>query len=279
MSNPPQLPVSRPTAPRTLESALLRKLGLFMKFSDEEISTLAGMERSSHTFAIGDELIGQGDPYAFIYIIRSGWAIRYKLLADGSRQIINFVLPGDLVCFDAAVFEQSESAVAAVTKVVAARFEPHTLVDLAIRSPRVALTLAWCNARDEQVLIERIVSLGRRSAYQRMAHLLTELWRRLYLLGLSESNQFEMPLTQTDIADTLGISLVHVNRIVQKLRSDQLIEIDYRPQERIVRILDPEGLQRAASFEDGYLHYTEVPARIETLLRSREVARHSLPVR
>lgn len=261
-----------------LKSALQRKLSAFMRFAEGDMERLARLEDATQTFPSSFEMIGQGDRFEWVYVVRSGWGMRFKLLADGERQIINFVLPGDLVCFDAVVFEYSESSVCTLTELTAARFEPHHLLELSLSSPRLALALAWCNAKDEQALIERIVSLGRRTAYERMAHLFTELWRRLHLLGLTQDNRFEMPLTQSDIADTLGISLVHVNRVVQRLRRDRLIEIEHKSNKRIVQIRDLDGLQRAASFEGGYLHYTEVPARIEAMLKARETARHGFPM-
>jgi CRP-like cAMP-binding protein len=120
--------------------------------------------------------------------------------------------------------------------------------------PTLAVALSWANAHEEAVLAERLASLGRRSAHERVAHLFCELWRRLHLLGLAEDDRFPLPITQEDLADTLGLSAVHINRTLRQLRSEGLIETGSNH----VRVLSMAGLEAIAGFEDGYLHFTEV---------------------
>lgn len=232
---------------------LTRKLAPFLKMTGEMVDAIRILSNDEARFARLDQIIGAGDSFAHVYLLSDGWVVRSKLLESGERQIVNFALPGDFLCFNAVLFNTSDYFLTAQTelRVFVIPIGPFTKM-LALQG-ELALALSWANAHEEALMAERIVSLGRRTAQQRMAHLFCELWRRLELLDLTDGNKFPLPLTQDDLADALGLSTVHVNRTLRKLRSEQLIATGANQ----IRILDMKGLERTAGFDAGYLHFTE----------------------
>lgn len=197
------------------------------------------------------------EDYTHVYALLDGWAMRYKLLADGRRQVINFFLPGDLMCVNACVLQKSDYTVTLLTEATVAVIEVAEMFEMARRCPELSAAVRWCNAREESILMERLISLGRRSAYERTAHVLLELCRRLHLLGLAPRHRFHFPVTQQLLADVLGLSTVHVNRTLRQMQSDGLIRVlTNRGME--MDIQDYDRLCHIAGFDDGYLHFTEI---------------------
>ena len=125
----------------------------------------------------------------------------------------------------ANLFEISDHSLSPVTDLVVNRFEPQKIMELFANCPRLAAAVCWATARDEAILAEQVVRLGRRSAVERMTHLFLEIHKRLQLVGLAEPESFELPLTQEVIADLMGLSVVHVNRTLRQLRLRGLIEM------------------------------------------------------
>jgi len=230
-----------------------KKLATFYDLNDEVEQALRILCQDRATFGRNETIVGDGDPYRHVYLIDNGWAVRQKLLTSGSRQIVNFALPGDFLCFNATLFDTSDYHLVAKTELQAFVIKTSSMSEMLSCHPALALALSWANAHEESLLAERIVSLGRRSAAQRMAHLFCELWRRLQLLDLTNNDSFPLPVTQEDLADALGLSIVHVSRTLRQLRTGGYIEVDGRE----VRVLDMNGLERVAGFDDGYLHFTE----------------------
>ena len=230
-----------------------RKLSAFFDVSDEIADALHVLCHDRATFARNDIIVEEGQNYEHILLIDEGWVTRYRLLSSGSRQIVNFALPGDFLCFNATLFTTSDFTLTARTKLEAFVIKTTSLTTMLSTHPALAVALSWANAHEESLLAERIVSLGRRTATQRMAHLFCELWRRLQLLDLTDNESFPLPLTQEDLADALGLSIVHVSRTLRQLRSSGLIALG--PND--VRIKDMKGLERTAGFDDGYLHFYE----------------------
>jgi CRP-like cAMP-binding protein len=230
-----------------------KKLSTFFDVSDEIAATLRVLCQEKASFARNDTIIRDGDSYENVFLIDRGWVVRQKLLSSGSRQIVNFALPGDFLCYNATLFETSDFHLVARTEVQAFVIKKSSMSDMLSTYPHLALALSWTNAHEESLLSERIVSLGRRSAAQRMAHLFCELWRRLQLLDLTDNDSFPLPITQEDMADTLGLSIVHVSRTLRQLRQGGYIDAGGNE----VRVLDMRGLERMAGFDDGYLHFTE----------------------
>ena len=243
-----------------LVSPLIKKLEVFMQLSNLEITRLQALTTPA-TFAKNENIILQEDDFEFIYLLFDGWVSREKILSDGRRVIVNFVLPGDFLCLNALLFRYSLFTLKPLTHVSAVKIKPQQLMELFQTCPKLALGIAWVNACEESLIEERVASLARRTARERMAHFFLEIWRRLQLLGLTEEGTFRLPITQIDLADSLGMSQVHVNRVLKALRRDGMIDF-LNGSPNGIGIVDFRGLEKMADFQDGYLHFTEVRSPI-----------------
>jgi CRP-like cAMP-binding protein len=189
--------------------------------------------------------------------------MRYKTLPDGRRQILNFILPGDFIALYGSLIECADHSVETLTRVSVAAFAPQRVVDLFGRCPRLGAAIAWTAGREEAILAEQIVRIGRRSAYERTAHLFLELLRRLQFVGLAGERSFEMPLSQDVLADSLGLSMVHVNRTLRRLRQAGLVRLV----DRSLVIDDVEKLEEVANFSPDYIEGRELPPATRAELR------------
>lgn len=217
------------------------------------LNTLAN--RSITVLSKGQVLETAGYPHEAVYVVRDGWAIRHKDLSNGNRQVLDFVLPGDLVGIEGCVLSQADHTVTALTDLRVARGSFEKSGDLLRDYPRLIAGLVWSGARQRAILSEHLVSLGRRSAYERIAHLIVEMYHRLEVRGLTDDQTFSMPVTQGVLADMLGLSVVHVNRSLRRLAQDGFIE----KHRDTVKIKDLEGLLRRVPFDDRYVDYTPMP--------------------
>ncbi|MEQ8193845.1 MAG: Crp/Fnr family transcriptional regulator [Rhodospirillales bacterium] len=237
----------RSTVPRN--GRLTKRLSVFMDLNEGEIDHLDQLQKKEIRLHAGADIISEGNPYRFSYILKDGWAISYKLLPEGSRQIVNFLLPGDFIGLRANWFKTAEASVAGLTDIIVSPVLPHKIITGSRKFPKLGAAIAWSSARDESIMIEHIVSLGRRSAYERIAHLILELRKRLQVVGFTRQRSFELPVTQEVLGDYLGLTVVHVNRTLKKLRQRGLIATDGK---RLI-IKDLAGLECAAEFDSGYL--------------------------
>lgn len=251
------------TATRT-KCALIEKLSAYVDLDAGEIEALSHVLTRTRSMPRGRDIVVQGQPYRALYALMEGLALRYKILPDGRRQVLNLVVPGDLVGLPACLFEGALASVSGLTNVTVAPIEFSDLFDLFRRYPRISAALFWTSAREAGIYIERLVTIGRRSAYERLAHLILELLSRLRAVGLAKPDSFEMPITQETIADTLGLSLQHVNRMIRNLREEGLATIE----EHRVVVRDMESLVRLAGFEETYLTRHEIPG-LDSSDRSR----------
>lgn len=240
-------------------SPLVRKLSVFTPLSKGETAFLQALQAERQELAPRSDILIEGQRHASSYVLRDGWAFRYKVLADGRRQIINFILPGDFIALHAVIFERSDHSVSTLTSVVLCPFPPETILELHRGFPKLAAAVTWCTAREQAMLGERIVDLGRRSAYERTAHFFLELRKRLQLIGLAGGRAFELPLTQEILADTLGLSVPHVNRTLRSLRQNGLVR--WRSHRLVID--DVEGLAKACDFGGDYLHQRRPPKRAQ----------------
>jgi CRP-like cAMP-binding protein len=182
--------------------------------------------------------------------------MRAKTLRNGRRQILNFILPGDVAGLAAPFFATSEHSVTtleptSVTEVTFTQF-----MEMFHAQPRLGAALCWQLAQEEAMVSEHLVNVGRRDAYSRVGHLYLELYWRLDVVGLVHSGTYTSPLSQTVIADALGLSFVHVSRTIRRLRQDGLVQVNGSQ----VVIRDLAGLERAVDFEHTYLHVTATPS-------------------
>jgi CRP-like cAMP-binding protein len=197
----------------------------------------------------GKDIMICGSHYHWLYVNRSGWLARYKILHNGSRQIIDFILPGQLVGLSACLFQRALYSVVAITKATLLTL-PFDMVDDAFeRHPALAKALFRSAALEGAILGEHLIDAARRSAYQRVSHLLLELLMRSNHGRSADAMSFSLPLTQELIADALGLTPVHVSRTLRALREDGLIAMDARS----ITILDFEALALLSDFEESYL--------------------------
>jgi CRP-like cAMP-binding protein len=231
------------------------KMEQFTAFSDMEkrrLDDLISDRQAEH--APKEDIIADGTHSDRCHVVLSGIACRYKMLADGSRQIMAFLVPGDLCDAEIFILKEMDHGVAAITPTTTAVIASEVMRALLRETSSLGEALWWGTMTDLGVLRERIIDHGRRTAYVRIAHLLYEMLVRYRMVRLTTGNRFNFPITQTDLADATGLTPVHANRMLQKLRRDQLIETSGA----WVRVLDPSRLKMAAQFNGAYLHLDRV---------------------
>jgi CRP-like cAMP-binding protein len=234
-----------------MSSLLVRKLEHFVQLSDAERARLDELARQHPSeLRPGEDLIREGDPPGPINLVLDGVACRYKTLHNGRRQIVGFVVPGDICDSRVFVLRRMDHSIGALTALSYARIETDDILALSDASPRVTRAFWWNDLVEESIAREWLLNIGQRSAYERMAHLLCEIYVRLSLVGMAQNGDCALPLTQTELADALGISAVHTNRTLQTLRSEGLIVL----QRGRLQIPDPRRLMAAGSFDPDYLH-------------------------
>lgn len=235
--------------PDETASALVRKLGALCLLSEEEIAFLDGLQNNTLNVDKGRDFITEGTDLRTTFVVMEGWAIRYGLLSNGRRQILSYALPGDILGLHVNFRASATYSASALTPLKLAAVDPRRVLEISQKYPIIAAGLSWCTAREFAILGDHAVRLGRLSAQQRLAHLLLELWHRMELIGHDNGDWLEMHMTQTDLADTLGLSLVHTNRSLQVLRKKGLITVtkDY------VRLDDIKALIKMAEFNPEHL--------------------------
>lgn len=231
------------------QSPLMRKLSTFVALSDDDLVMLARFHRRRRTFAAGHELIHEGQKNQSTFILAEGWACSYKMLPDGERQIVDFQVPGDFLGLRSVLFRTTDHSVDAVTRIEASEVLASDILEGFATAPRLATAVLWAASRDEAMVVEHLVNLGRRSGEERMAHFLLELGARLRLIGVGDKTGFDCPLTQYHLADVLGLSAVHVNRVLRHLRDEGLVTF----QKGRVSFDDFTKLTDLAGFNTDYL--------------------------
>ncbi len=214
---------------------------------------LIEMSRERVRVSAGQGIIAAGDPFDGVLLIEEGWVVRSRWLPGGGRQIVNVALPGDFLCFNAIMSERSEFDLIARTPVVFCRLKAQGVDRMMSDHPALVAALMWANAREESLLAERVVSLGRRDALARLAHVICELAARLEALGLHDGEVLSLPLIQEDFADLLGLSSIHVTRTFKRL--SELGAVDYRSGR--LRLKRMDLLRRISGFDADYLHFTQ----------------------
>src|SRR5262245_39430993 len=189
------------------EQCPLRPKSVFRNFTDEELAFVSQFKSGEMNAEPGTTLYLEGTNSAHLYTMLSGWAFRYKTLPDGRRQILNFVVPGDLMGLQSAVLNEMQHSVETLTNCVLCIFPRDKLWNLYTSYPALAFDITWLAAREEQMIDEHLLSVGRRTALERMAFVLLHLYFRAEAVGLGKNNKVQFPFTQQHMADTLGMSL------------------------------------------------------------------------
>jgi CRP-like cAMP-binding protein len=227
------------------EKCPLRGQPALRNFSQEELDFVASFKSGELTAQAGTTLLMQGAASAHLYTVLSGWAFRHKTLPDGRRQILNFALPADFIGLQGTVLGETQHSVEALSDMLLCVFPRERLWELYSGHPSLAFDLTWIASREEQMLDEHLMSVGRRSALERVAFVLLHLFLRAEQLRLTSKNKVEFPFTQQHLADALGLSLVHTNKTLRRLLASKAV----RWKNRIFEVIDRDALVALAGYQ------------------------------
>ena len=234
-----------------MTEALQLHLGAFARLTDDDRARLARIA-ARHVREIGPrrDLVREGEKPRAMILILDGWAATYKQLRDGRRQITSFLIPGDPGDANVFVLARLDHSIASITPVRYAELSQADFDALVVESPSIARALWGHELATASIHREWVLNVGQRTAFERIAHLVCELFWKLEAVGLTQGFRCDWPLTQADIAEATGLTSVHVNRTLQQMRREGLIEIAGRK----LAILNLARLQCVASFNPDYLH-------------------------
>lgn len=235
--------------------ALLLRLGQHDAISPDERRTLEAVFGPPEFVPKGEDLVTEGDEPPGSTLMLAGLSFRYRTLTDGRRQIVSLHIPGDFVDLHSFMLKRMDHSVGAISDCTISRVSHEALRAITEEHPHLTRLLWLMTLVDNAIVREWLVGVGRRSAVERMAHLVCELHLRLSAVTLDGDQSFELPITQAELGDMLGLSLVHTNRVLRQLRERRLVLWEGRR----VRILDLPALQALADFDDVYLHRISRP--------------------
>ena len=233
-------------------SPMTRKLSVFVALTEVELAVLERLHQRRRAFVAGRDMVHQGQSAQAAYILSSGWVCSYKLQADGTRQIVDFQVPGDFLGLRSVLLRTSDHSFEPIVDIEAAEVLASDLLDAFARTPRLATAILWAASRDEAMVVEHLVGIGRRDADARLAHFLLELGSRLALVGVGNKEGYDCPLTQYHLADALGLSAIHVNRVLRQLRESGLATF----RDGRVSYEDYDVLVAIAEIDPAYLYQT-----------------------
>ena len=228
---------------------LVAKLETRAPLAAEDVAALATLCDEARDMEARRNIIREGDRPDHVHLMIEGWAARYKLLPDGGRQITAFLIPGDFCDLHVTILGEMDHSIATLTKARVAFIE-RAQMDALTDRPGLVKAFWWSTLVDEAVLRSWVVNVGRRGAREAIGHLICELFVRMRNVGLTSGPGFELPLTQEEIADALGLTPVHVNRVLQRMRADGLISL----KQGALVILDSDRLAGEGGFNPNYLH-------------------------
>ncbi|MEP7296553.1 MAG: Crp/Fnr family transcriptional regulator [Burkholderiales bacterium] len=233
----------------TCKDCPLRKLPLFAPHAPDELETIESLKREQIMLPADATIIHEGQDDAPLFTLFSGWAFRFKTLSDGRRQILNFLLPGDFIGVQQKMGDVIAHGVQSLTEVALCVFRRDALWALHRAAPTLGFSVTWLTAHEESLVDDTLLSVGRRSAEERIATLLIVLFKRAAaLLPDGGVDGVPFPLTQQHIADGLGLSLVHTNKTLRKLEARRL----HRIKDGRLHLVDAKALTRLADlYGDG----------------------------
>lgn len=229
-------------------SFLTRKFNRSRVGSDLDARLLDSVPMSVRDVGRDQDLVREGDHSPHCIVLIEGFACRYRTLSDGRRQIVSFHVSGDFLDLQGYLLDRLDHGIGTLTPSKIGQI-PHSAIEELLKSPTITRWLWRETVIDGAIHREWLVNVGRRNAYQRVAHIFCELVTRLQAVGLARNGACDLPLTQGELADATGLSTVHVNRVIQELRRDGLIIL----RGRVFSALDWEGLKRAAEVDPHYL--------------------------
>lgn len=235
---------------------IVRRLRALGTISETEEMLVRSLSDRRERHSPGEELIAEGQAGRRPRFVVAGWAARQRVLPDGRRQIFSLILPGDSLGLADRNGPPAFWSVVALTALEVVDAEPALDAAQDGRAPGLAQAFAAGAHEEARLLLDHMMRLGQQTAYERVAHFLLELQRRLQIAGLGDSQRFPLPLTQEILADTLGLSIVHVNRTLQQLRRERLIEL----RSGVAILLQPQTLRDVAGYEPAPAARRSAPA-------------------
>jgi len=235
-----------------VDNLLIRKLEAFGPLDASDKQLLDDVIGTSRIVGPHLDLAQEGDAPRDVHLILQGFACRYKILPKGRRHIVAYLVPGDFCDLHVFILKEMDHSIGTLSPCTVVDIPRSRILKLTER-PRILRALWWAALVDEATLREWLVNIGARDGLHRVAHLLCELLLRLQLVGLANGNTFELPLTQAELGETMGLSTVHMNRVIRELRAKELIT--FKAQQLV--ILDVARLKKFSGFNPNYLHLGE----------------------
>ena len=229
---------------------LTMKISSFVDLSEADRGLLDHLASCTSRMQAGQDIIQEGERPERVNLLLSGWAYRYKILPNGNRQIVAYLLPGDLCDAHVFILDKMDHSIGLLSDALISTISRETMLDVTERSPVIARALWWSTLVDEAVLRHWLINVGQRDAYGRVAHLFCELWERAAQVGLVTDDAFNLPLTQEQLGDTMGITPIHTNRTLQRMRAERIITFEGKR----LTILNVQEMRRIADFDPNYLH-------------------------
>ena len=229
---------------------LVAKLRRFADLSDREIQAVEALSSDVKTIEMGADILCQGDRPTTVTLLLDGLACRYKLSEEGDRQIVGVMVPGDLCDLHAFILNQMDHSVGALTKVSVTQVSREKLIHVFDSEARITRALWWSTLVDEGTLREWVVNIATRPAYERLAHLLSEVCMRLQTVGLANEMECVISIRQQDLADAVGIGRTHASLSMMQLAKEGIVELTRGN----VKVLDVQRLREAGNFNQHYLH-------------------------
>ncbi len=229
------------------------RLKHFIGLSESDLHSLWRLIETELTVKKLRDLVVDGYEYRKLCFVEEGFGARYKLLRNGKRQIVNVVLPGDVIGLPGSFLEKANYSVIAVTDLKIHVCSIDAYVQLCYKRPQFGLALSWLAVQESIICAEHTINTGRRTPAERLAHFLLEVYSRLAMVGRASGSRFDLPFSQEIMSDALGLSVPHLNRTLAKLRKDGLIAITGRH----VEFVDLKAFEMLSHFQQ--LNLTRVP--------------------
>ena len=232
-----------------MTNAFIKKLSSRVALSDEDIAVLESACTTARQYRAKHDLIREGDAPGPVFVFLEGWGYRYKILPEGGRQVLAIMMPGDFCDMHTNVLNEMDHTIATVTESVVATITRSRMQELIHMRPAITRAFWWMELVDLGIARSWIASIGRRGSVERVAHLMCELYFRANCSAMIEDGQCRMPLTQIMLADAVGLTPVHVNRVLHRLRAEGVMRLEHRE----LIISDIARLVEIAGFDDNYL--------------------------
>ncbi|MEZ5818251.1 MAG: Crp/Fnr family transcriptional regulator [Hyphomicrobiaceae bacterium] len=227
------------------ESCPLRQMETFRKFTKEELAFISNFKIGEMTVQAGSTIFLEGHNSPHLFTVLDGWAMRFKILQDGNRQVFNFAFRGDLLGLQSALFDKMLHSVEALTDMRLCVFPRERIWELYHEQSNLAYDMTWMAAREESILAQHLAAVGQMPALGRIAYLIVFLLHQVRRGGRGNESVISAPITQEHIGDAMGLSLVHTNKTIRKLQAMGCIEW----QRQVLRVLDEKRLIELSGYD------------------------------